>query len=652
MCTKCGLDREVVLPALGHEWATKVYTGYANCEHYGVFYWVCSRCGAHSDTGNDKPLGHDWDEGVVTKAPTATEDGVKTYTCKRDPSHTKTEVIPATGEEEKPELTVTVWAEDFYHSHTKKSEYKVDEYATFRGAITNTGNVDIELHDCDDETSFGYSVSGVNNTGMYYLLKPGETVIDWNNGWFLGLHVLISLGIVTPGTETETLAGTITYTGTVRGYRPGTDEVLCSDTASCTIGVLKPEEAEPGLTIKWDYDEIFHHDSTSATTEITTEPGILALNDGACVWFTVTNTGDVPLKVIQYFDYGDGWNGKKDYSTLSPSASVQEMNYTPVLKEFLTPGTETDELFGTVTVSLYCAGYDPETYSDTDDPGEELCRTETITRTWMVGKDKGSGSGDHCALTLETLGYTEANYILHTCPEHLGTAEEAEKLSASGDWAGAAELWTAEIEKLYGKMAEAIGERADDALKEDREAFFEYAQAVRALFGDEEAAELLRLRCAGMCCVMNSSPIMLPQSLLGEYETPDASGSFLTSGREIGVLDGSDCEVKEKYAGFAAEAMAETRALLGNAADGQADGLFANAAGIWKSALDEAVNAAYKKADKNVKPLIAGWNMSLGILGDADGELYSLFYRSAPETAEELVMDLYRDAALLLGGMD
>lgn len=121
---------------------------------------------------------------------------------------------------------------------------------------------------------------------------------------------------------------------------------------------------------------------------------------------------------------------------------------------------------------------------------------------------------------------------------------------------------------------------------------------------------------------------------------------------QIGVLDGSDCEVKETYSGSAAEAMAETRALFSNAADGQADSLFANAAGIWKSALDEAVNAAYKKADKNVKPLIAGWNMSLGILGDADGELYSLFYRSAPETAEELVMDLYKDAALLIGGMD
>ena len=64
------------------------------------------------------------------------------------------------------------------------------------------------------------------------------------------------------------------------------------------------------------------------------------------------------------------------------------------------------------------------------------------------------------------------------------------------------------------------------------------------------------------------------------------------------------------------------------------------------------MNAAYKNVDRNVKPLIAGWSMSLGILGDADGELYSLFYRSAPETAEELVMDLYKEAALLLGGMD
>ncbi|MBR7040847.1 MAG: Cna B-type domain-containing protein [Clostridia bacterium] len=91
----CGARKTESLHALGHEWATKVYTGHADCIHYGVFYWVCARCGAHSDTGNDAPLGHDWDGGVITKEPTGTEEGEVTYTCLRDPSHTKTETLPA-----------------------------------------------------------------------------------------------------------------------------------------------------------------------------------------------------------------------------------------------------------------------------------------------------------------------------------------------------------------------------------------------------------------------------------------------------------------------------------------------------------------------------------------------------------------------------
>ncbi|MBR7040418.1 MAG: hypothetical protein IKI24_01085 [Clostridia bacterium] len=80
-----------------HSWSKKVYTADADCTHYGRFYWVCSVCGAHSGTGNDKPLGHDWDEGVMTKAPTATQDGLRLFTCRRDPSHTRTETVPSYG---------------------------------------------------------------------------------------------------------------------------------------------------------------------------------------------------------------------------------------------------------------------------------------------------------------------------------------------------------------------------------------------------------------------------------------------------------------------------------------------------------------------------------------------------------------------------
>ena len=92
----CGESRIVDVPALGHEFSQQVYTGYADCTHYGSFYWVCERCGAHSAIGNDKPLGHDWDEGVITTPPQGFTPGVKTYTCKRDPSHTYTEEVEPT----------------------------------------------------------------------------------------------------------------------------------------------------------------------------------------------------------------------------------------------------------------------------------------------------------------------------------------------------------------------------------------------------------------------------------------------------------------------------------------------------------------------------------------------------------------------------
>ncbi len=90
----CGERKTEILSALGHRYSQKVYVSYADCTHYGVFYWVCDRCGAHSDNGNDKPLGHDWDEGVVTKEPGFLNPGETTYTCSRC-GETMTEEIPA-----------------------------------------------------------------------------------------------------------------------------------------------------------------------------------------------------------------------------------------------------------------------------------------------------------------------------------------------------------------------------------------------------------------------------------------------------------------------------------------------------------------------------------------------------------------------------
>ncbi|MBR6009693.1 MAG: hypothetical protein IK056_11475, partial [Clostridia bacterium] len=79
----CGERNIVVIPALGHEFSRQVYVSRADCTHYGVFYWVCERCGAQSATGNDKPLGHDWGEWRVIKRATPEEDGIKQRVCER-----------------------------------------------------------------------------------------------------------------------------------------------------------------------------------------------------------------------------------------------------------------------------------------------------------------------------------------------------------------------------------------------------------------------------------------------------------------------------------------------------------------------------------------------------------------------------------------
>ncbi|MBR6008355.1 MAG: hypothetical protein IK056_04620 [Clostridia bacterium] len=81
-CT-CGERNIVAIPALGHRYSQKVYVSYADCTHYGVFYWVCDRCGAHSGNGNDRPLGHEWGEWRIIKRATPEEDGIRQRVCER-----------------------------------------------------------------------------------------------------------------------------------------------------------------------------------------------------------------------------------------------------------------------------------------------------------------------------------------------------------------------------------------------------------------------------------------------------------------------------------------------------------------------------------------------------------------------------------------
>ena len=92
------------------------------------------------------------------------------------------------------------------------------------------------------------------------------------------------------------------------------------------------------------------------------------------------NSGNVPLIIDLYKIRDIGTTISKGVVAHEPGFKTQcDLGYKPV-KNHITPGTETEDLLGTATISVYAIGRDPET-------GEELCKSNTLTRTWKVGKD-------------------------------------------------------------------------------------------------------------------------------------------------------------------------------------------------------------------------------------------------------------------------
>ena len=102
-CTRCDETETEIIPATGepctHAYSTAVVL--PSCLQQGYTTYTCSLCGEGYTDDYVSALGHDWDSGTVTHPPTATEDGIMTYCCTRC-GETDTEIIPATGEEDKP----------------------------------------------------------------------------------------------------------------------------------------------------------------------------------------------------------------------------------------------------------------------------------------------------------------------------------------------------------------------------------------------------------------------------------------------------------------------------------------------------------------------------------------------------------------------
>ncbi len=102
-----------VIPATGKHSMKKVEARDATCTEDGnIEYYECSGCGrkfrdaeGHSGITDDSSVvieayGHEWDKGTVTNHPTRYRDGIRTYTCLRNRNHTRTEIIPAYGDDD------------------------------------------------------------------------------------------------------------------------------------------------------------------------------------------------------------------------------------------------------------------------------------------------------------------------------------------------------------------------------------------------------------------------------------------------------------------------------------------------------------------------------------------------------------------------
>ena len=257
----------------------------------------------------------------------------------------------------------------------------------------------------------------------------------------------------------------------------------------------------------------------------------------------------------------------------------------------------------------------------------------------------GTGEGDFCAFTLTALGGSEIRYVLHACAEHTEAAKNAEAASA----AEAVDIWKAEIDKLYQTLYDAAKAEAQAAVMNDRAAFWAYADAYRALYGEDALAGLLRLRCAGLCCMARTAPEALPDSILGSYASSMSGGQYGACAREFSVLDGSDCEVTVKLNKDLTRTLDQALSTVRGTKSYAVDQAFVQTQSQWQMALDGIVNANYKAADKETRKAIAAWRKLLDQAAAARKALLEALYPNNPETVQEALANLYRDAAIDAG---
>ena len=357
VCSVCGatLTAQNTIPAAGHSPVT-VPGKAATCTEAGLTDGsVCSVCGATLTAQNTIPAtGHDWGGWYTVKEATATEDGLLERDCRNDASHREFDTIPATPEViQTPFLTVTpAWADDA--GEGKRYEGAEVEY---RLIYTNAGTETIR----------------VNNS---FVLQPGETkevpYTDhvWESAVESGEFHMICLVAWekenNPGgekyTELALVHFPLTYPGITSEKKPGLKLILEKETVQKTA-----YEPEYPVTA----DQIFDAD------------------DDITVSSLLVNTGNVPVRPVWFIDAEcpDGHAEIPLLHNINPSDTHPISINLSDIGGAVTPGTGTAELLGILKITQYVIGYDPDTFVDKNHPGTELCRSETIVRTYKVRGD-------------------------------------------------------------------------------------------------------------------------------------------------------------------------------------------------------------------------------------------------------------------------
>ncbi|MBQ6431673.1 MAG: S-layer homology domain-containing protein [Oscillospiraceae bacterium] len=136
------ISMEAAIPALGHVHVYSEHTD-ASCTEPGYDRRICDDCGAILSEAAIPALGHAWDNGKITTPATETEDGMKTFTCTRCGA-TKTEVIPATGDDQPCDGGENCPSKDFKDVNYGDWYHEAVDFAVSRGLFNGMTKTSFE----------------------------------------------------------------------------------------------------------------------------------------------------------------------------------------------------------------------------------------------------------------------------------------------------------------------------------------------------------------------------------------------------------------------------------------------------------------------------------------------------------------------------